>query len=67
MKTGWLELLLIALAIMWLLNAYRKNSILRKVDKEMDRRAEKSQSPKKTKGSVSKEIEAEDVDYEEIK
>ncbi len=67
MKTGWLELLLIALAIMWLLNAYRKNSILKKVEREIDRRSNTDQRSAKSKPSQSKEIDAEDVDYEEIK
>ncbi len=67
MKTGWLELLLIALAIMWLVNAYRKNSILRKVEKEMDRRSKTNSNSSTSKRTSPKEIDAEDVDYEEIK
>jgi hypothetical protein len=68
--TGWLEILIIVICIFWLLNAYRKNSILRKMEEELDARKQDRNSREKTKTvDKGKNIprNAEFVDYEEIK
>ncbi len=68
--TGWLEILIIVICIFWLLNAYRKNSILRKMEEELDARKQDRNSREETKTvSKGKNIpgDAEFVDYEEIK
>lgn len=68
--TGWLEILIIVICIFWLLNAYRKNSILRKMEEELDARKQDRNSREETKTvAKGKNIprDAEFVDYEEIK
>lgn len=66
MKTGWLELLLIALCIFWLINANKKRRILDKVESQVDRK-QKEKSETKTKPKVERFRDAEDVDYVEVK
>jgi len=61
---GIWEVLIIALCVMWLLNAYRKNQILKKIDDRLDQNPSSKTSPHK---SISKFPDAEDVDYEEVK
>lgn len=68
--TGWVELLLIGICVFWLLNAYRKSSILKKMEDELDERKRERHSRRETKKvSKGKNIppDAEFVDYEEIK
>lgn len=68
--TGWLEILIIVICVFWLLNAYRKNSILRKMEEELDARKQDRNSREEAKTvNKGKNIpkDAEFVDYEEIK
>lgn len=68
MKTGIWEILLIGLAIFWLMNAYRKNSILRKMENHVDSEIKKKKKSTKTKKTpISQYEDAEDADYEEIR
>ncbi len=68
MKTGIWEILLIGLAIFWLMNAYRKNSILRKMENHVDSEIKKKKKSKKPQNSRISEFEdVEDADYEEIR
>lgn len=60
--SGIWEILIIALAIMWLLNSYRKNSILRKMEEQLDNRNKPKSSNKKVK--EAKFTDAEEADYE---
>ena len=69
--TGWLEILIIVICVFWLLNAYRKNSILRKMEEELDERKKNRNSREDETKAVSKgkniPEDSEFVDYEEIK
>lgn len=64
---GILEILLIAIAILWLLNAFRKASILRKMEQQLDERSKDSSSGKKKKRIQREDPnDTEDADYEVI-
>lgn len=65
MKTGWLELLLIALCIFWLINANKKRRILDKMEGQVDRKRKEGEH-KKVKPKVDQYQDAEDVDYVEV-
>ena len=60
MKTGIWEILLIGLAIFWLMNAYRKNSILRKMENHVDSEIKKKKKSSKTNKTPISQYE--DVD-----
>lgn len=64
---GILEILLIAVAILWLLNAFRKASILRKMEQQLDEGNKDSSSGKKKKRIQREDPDdTEDADYEVI-
>lgn len=65
--TGILEIILIAVAVLWLLNAFRKNSVLRKMEQQLDERNKDSSSGKKKKRIQREDPDdTEDADYEVI-
>lgn len=68
MKTGIWEILLIGLAIFWLMNAYRKNSILRKMENHVDSEIKKKKKGRRSqKTRISEYEDVEDADYDEIR
>ena len=65
--TGWVEILLIALFIMWIINAYRRNNVLKKMEEKLDRSKQIHEKPKKRTAPEGKAIDdAEDVEYLEV-
>ena len=62
--TGIWEILIIAILIFWLLNAYRKNTILRKMEDQINK---KNTPQPNSKQNINTYSDVEDVEYEEVK
>jgi hypothetical protein len=69
-SVGIWQILLIAVAVMWLLNAFRRNRILGKIEGEIDRRSRQQNQPQQPAARPGKkhrrlhDAETEDADFE---
>ncbi len=67
---GIWQILLIAVAVMWLLNAYRRSKILAKMEEEIDKRTTRNSTPpkepEKKSGNRLYDKDTEDADFEVI-
>lgn len=61
---GWLEVLLIALLLLWIYNSYRRSQLLRKIEEQVQNRDKSAAPIVEDKSKINTEKKGEYTDYE---